>query len=237
MNPPVDLVEDHCRVLPDAGERLRQNPAGKRPVFPRGMGHVDPQRLADESGHDNRKDQQKDDPIIGGVLRSALVTETVGLPDIAAVDRQQHADQDEQPEEVHHKRENQVEPPPQKDPPQERTRDVGFLGDQGRPDEEDPEAEEDQAVHDPGIGVAKGFHLEESVQQQRPDPLPEAIHPDLRLAQGDPHLPAPVDPVGEDCHGEGRQGIKKNTERLGVPVDLPPLVTNRKRDVLHNPSR
>ena len=38
---------------------------------------------------------------------------------------------------------------------------------EGRPEEEDHKTEEDQAVHDPGIGVAEGLPLEKPVHQER----------------------------------------------------------------------
>ncbi len=147
-----------------------------------------------------------------------------------------HADQDGQAEEVHQKGEDQVEGPAQEDPSQEGPGNVSFLGDEGRPDEEDNKAEEDQAVHDPRIGIAEGLDLQKPVDQKELEPLIEVVQAQLRFAEGDPELPAPVDAIGKDRHGEGRQGIEKETKGFGIPVDLPPFVADRKSATCHNSS-
>jgi hypothetical protein len=83
----------------------------------------------------------------------------------------------------------------------------------------------------------KGLPLDEPVHQERPDPLLETVRPDLRLADGDPHPPPPVDAVGEDGHGDRGEEKEDGLKILGIPEDLPAFVSDGKCDVLHNPSR
>jgi hypothetical protein len=236
MDPPVDLVEGPRRTGIDARKGLGQGPARERPDLPGGLGHVNPQRLAEEAGDDDPQDQQQDDGVVGGVVGLALVAETVGFLEVPATDRPQDADQDGQAEEVHEGGEEQIESPAQKEPSQQRSGKVSLLGDEGRPDEEDHKAEEDQPVHDPRIGVAEGLHLQQPVGQQQHEPLLDVVNAQFGLAQGDPELPAPVEAIGEDRHGKGRQGIEEDTEGFGIPVDLPPFVADRKHSLIHSPS-
>ena len=42
----------------DADEGLGERPADEGPVFPRGTGHMDPERLDDEAGHDDPQKEQ-----------------------------------------------------------------------------------------------------------------------------------------------------------------------------------
>ena len=236
MGPPGDLVEDPRRIGIEAGEGLGQCPAREGPDLPGGVGDVDPERLADKAGHDDPEQQQQNDRVIRGVVRLSLIAEAVGPLDIAAVEGQQDADQDGQAEEVHQKGEDQVEGPAQEDPSQEGPGNVSFLGDEGRPDEEDNEAEEDHAVHDPRIGIAEGLDLQKPVDQKEFEPLIEVVEAQLRFAKGYPELPAPVDAISKDRQGEGRQGIEKETIGFGVPVNLPPFVADRKLSEIHNSS-
>ena len=167
----VDLVEDPRRAGIEAGEGLGQRPAREGPDLPGGEGHVDPEGLDDEARHDDPEKEQEHDRVIWCVVRLSLIAEAVGPLDVAAVEGHQDADQDGQAEEVHQEREDQVEGPAQEDPSQEGLGNVNFLGDEGRPDEEDHEAEEDQAVHDPRIGIAEGLDLEKPVDQKELEPL------------------------------------------------------------------
>ena len=164
---------------------------------------MDPEGLDDEAGHDDPGEEQQHDGVIRGVVRLSLVAEPVGPLDVPPVDRQEHADQDGHAEQIHQEGEDEIDFPSQEGPA-ERLRDVKFRGIEGRPEDEDKKSEEDQAVHDAGIGVEEGLPLQEHVLQERPDPLREAVHAPLRLAEGHPHLPPPVDAVGEDRRGRPR---------------------------------
>ena len=236
MHPPGHLVEDLRLSRIEPGKGLGQGPAAEGPDLPGREGNLDPEGLDDKPGHDDPGKEQQDDGVIRGVVRLSLVAEAVGPPDVPPVGRQEDAEQDGHAEQVHQEGEDEIDLPAQEGPA-ERLGDVEFRGIEGRPEDEDKKSEEDQAVHDGGIGVEEGLPLQEHVLQERPDPLREAIHAPLRFAEGKPQLPPPVDAVGEDRQGDRREEKEERLKGLGIPEDLPSFISHRKRDVFHNPSR
>ena len=190
--------------------------------------------LDDETGHDDRQEEEEHDCVIRGVVGLSLIAEAVGPPDVAPVNRQKYADEDRQTEKIHHEGEDEVERPPEKGPA-EGLCDVKFRGVDGRPYDEDQKSEEDEPVYDPGVGFPEGLHLEEPVDQERFYPLREAVETRLRSSESDPQPPPPVNPVSEDDEGHHREAIEEKLESLGIPEDLPALIADGKCDTLHNP--
>jgi len=101
MHPPDDLVQRPGGIEFHAREGPRQKPAHERPDFPGGIGDVNAQRLGDESGYNDGADQQQHDYVVGRGVQSAAVSQTIGLFNEAAVERDDHTDQHEQPEKIH----------------------------------------------------------------------------------------------------------------------------------------
>ena len=236
MHPPGYLVEELRLPRIEARKGLGERPAAEGPDLPGGTGDLDPEGLDDEPGHDDPGEEQQHDGVIRGVVRLSLIAEAVWPEDVPPVGRQEDADQHGHAEQVHQEGEDEIDLPAQEGPA-ERLGDMELRGIEGRPEDEDKKTEEDQTVHDGGIGVEEGFPLEEHVLQERPDPLREAIHAPLRLAEGQPQLPPPVDAVGDDREGDRREEKEERLKGLGIPENLSSFISHRKRDVFHNPSR
>jgi len=197
---------------------------------------VNPEGLDDETGHDDPEQQQERDGVIRRAVGLAPVGQAVGPGDVAAMEGHQDADQDGQAEEVHREGEDQVEPPAQEGDA-EGLRDVKLRRVEGGAEDQDHESEEDQPVHDAGIGVLEGLDLQEAVAPQQLQALLRVVPPDLGLAHGRPHLPAAVDAIGEDAQGDKGEQKEPQFKMLGIPEDLPSFIAHGKRDVLHNSSR
>ena len=171
------------------------------------------------------KEEKENDSVICCVVRLSLIAEAVGPLDVAAIEGQQDADQDGQAEEVHQKGEDEVECPPEEGPA-ERFCDVKLRGVESRSEDEDQKTKEDEPVHDSGIGFPEGLHLDKPIDQERFHPLGKTVQPRLRFAEGDPHPPPPVDAVGEDEKSNRREDKEEGFKSLGIPEDLPALISD-----------
>ena len=101
-----------------------------------------------------------------------------------------------------------------------------LRGIKSRSEYQDQKTEEDEPVHDSGIGFPEGLHLDKTIDQERFHPIGKTVQPRLRLAQRDPQLPPSIHAVGEDEKGDRREGKKEGFEMLGIPEDLPALISD-----------
>ena len=217
------------RIGMDADKGLGDCPAGEGPDLPGGLppGDADPKGLDDEAGDDDAGQEQQDDGVVGGVVRFALVPQTLRLLQVATVDGHERPDQDCESEEIHEEREDQVKLAGQEGDPQ-RFGHVEFRGVKGRAEDQDRKPEKDQSMHDAGIKILEGLDLKQAVPEQQLDPLVPVVPPDFRLPDGGPHLPAPVDAVGHDPERHEGEHEQERFKMLGIPEDFPSFIADRK---------